>query len=372
MKVAFRADASLKIGTGHVMRCLTLADALAARGADCQFICREHEGNLIEVIQGKGYVAHILPVVPSAGADSTAPDPDAQPPLDHSHWLGATQKQDAEACAPILTAQNPDWLIVDHYALDARWERVLAPHYNKLMVIDDLADRPHACDLLLDQTFGREAADYRALVPNACRLLCGSQFALLRPEFAALRPYSLQRRARPSLRELLITMGGVDKDNATGQVLQALRTCRFPSEGRITVVMGETAPWRDEVRKQAHDMPCPTRVLAGVGDMAQLMADSDLAIGAAGATSWERCCLGLPTIMLVLAKNQLKVAEGLEQAGAATLINPGQTVTTKLRELLLPLIDDHQTLLSMSDSAASIVDGSGLNAVIRQMEVVGE
>lgn len=369
MKVAFRADASLQIGTGHVMRCLTLADALAARGADCQFICRAHEGNLVEFIRSKDYVAHALPILHEASVASTAPGPAAShPDLAHAHWLGATEAQDAEACGPILAAQRPDWLIVDHYALDARWERALAPHYRKLMVIDDLADRPHTCDVLLDQTFGRDAADYRAHVPADCRLLCGSQYALLRPEFAALRPYSLQRRARPSLRELLITMGGVDKDNATGQVLQALRTCPLPADCRITVVMGSTAPWLEEVRAQAQDMPWPTRVLVGVSDMAQLMADSDLAIGAAGATSWERCCLGLPTIMVVLAENQRKVAQGLERSGGVKLIKLGQSATTQLRELLFPLINDPAQLLHMSDCAASVVDGSGVAAVMRQVE----
>lgn len=373
MKVVFRTDASLQIGTGHVMRCLTLADALTARGAECQFICRAHEGNLIEFIRGKGYVAHALPIVLEASTDSTAPQPEASTPdLAHSHWLGSTQAQDAEVCAPILASQRPDWLIIDHYALDARWEQALSAHYRKLMVIDDLADRPHVCDLLLDQTFGRDAADYRPLVPDACHLLCGSQYALLRPEFAALRSYSLQRRAQPVLRELLITMGGVDKDNASGQVLQALRTCPLPTDCRITVVIGATAPWLAEVRIQAQDMPWPTRVLVGVSDMARLMADSDLAIGAAGATSWERCCLGVPTIMLVLAENQRKVAQGLEQSGGAKLINLGQSAGTRLRELLLPLIDDPAQLLNMSDCAASVVDGSGLDAVMLQMEVDGE
>jgi UDP-2,4-diacetamido-2,4,6-trideoxy-beta-L-altropyranose hydrolase len=338
------------------MRCLTLADALAARGADCQFICRAHEGNLIEFIRGKGYLAHALPIAHEARAGSTAPSPEASPP-DLAHWLGATPAHDAEACVPILAAQRPDWLIVDHYALDVRWERALAPHYRKLMVIDDLADRPHACDLLLDQTFGRDAADYRPLVPADCRLLCGSQFA-------ALRPYSLQRRVRPALRELLITMGGVDKDNATSQVLQALRTCPLPAECRITVVMGATAPWLGEVRTLAQDMPWPTRVLVGVNDMAQLMADSDLAIGAAGATSWERCCLGLPTIMLVLAENQRKIAEALCEAGAAHLLDGSKLLN---RPLLTPEYLEPLWLSATSVAAAAITDGLGVAQVIKAL-----
>jgi len=364
MKVAFRADASLQIGTGHVMRCLTLADALAARSADCQFICRAHEGNLIDFIRGKGYVAHALPITHEVSTGSTASDPAASAPdLAHAHWLGATQAQDAEACAPILAAQRPDWLIVDHYALDARWERALAPHYRKLMVIDDLADRPHACDLLLDQTFGRDAADYRPLVPADCRLLCGSQYALLRPEFAALRPYSLQRRARPALRELLITMGGVDKDNATGQVLQALRTCPLPADCRITVVMGATAPWLEEVRMQAQDMPWPTQVLVGVSDMAQLMADSDLAIGAAGATSWERCCLGLPTAMMVLAANQRHAARLLEQVNAVRMLDLAANLQKGLAEFINGIFTSETLLAQLRDSASKVTDGKGCEHV---------
>jgi UDP-2,4-diacetamido-2,4,6-trideoxy-beta-L-altropyranose hydrolase len=365
MKVAFRTDASLHIGTGHVMRCLTLADALAAKGAKCEFICRAHEGHLIEFIRSNGYVVHALPMNQETNAGLSVPMRDIPGnQTAHSRWLGASQTQDAEACAPILAAQRPDWLIVDHYALDAQWERALVPHYRKLMVIDDLADRPHACNLLLDQTFGRDEANYRPLVPTDCRLLCGSQYALLRPEFAALRPYSLQRRARPALRELLITMGGVDKDNATGQVLQALCACSLHAECRITVVMGATAPWLEEVRTQAQDMPWPTRVLVGVSEMAQLMADSDLAIGAAGATSWERCCLGLPTIMLVLAENQRKIAEGLCKAGAAHLVD---MALINNQPLIAPKYIETPSLSAMSCAAAAITDGLGAEQVMENL-----
>ena len=359
MNLVLRADASLQMGTGHVMRCLTLADALTAQGACCEFICREHEGHLIEAIRHKGYRVHVLHLAAEAGGqDNIAPQPA------HAAWLGSSQEQDAAACAHILAKVKPDWLIVDHYALDARWERALAPHYRKLMVIDDLADRPHACDLLLDQTFGRSASDYRARVSADCELLCGSAYALLRPEFAALRPYSLQRRARPALRELLITMGGVDKDNATGQVLQALRTCPLPADCRITVVMGASAPWMEQVRTQARGMPWPTRVLVGVSDMAQLMADSDLAIGAAGATSWERCCLGLPTVMLVLAENQRKIAEELCEARAAHLVDPSKL---NKQPLIAPEYLEPLSLNAMSHAAAAITDGFGAAQVTKNL-----
>lgn len=356
MNITFRTDASLHIGTGHVMRCLTLADALAARGVQCQFICRQHEGNLIDLIRSKGYTVHALA--------SEEPQTEQALPLLHSHWLGASQAQDAAACAAILAGQVSDWLVVDHYALDTRWEAALAPYYRKLMVIDDLADRHHACDLLLDQTFGRLADDYHPLVPSHCQLLCGSAYALLRPEFSALRPYSLQRRAQPALRHLLISMGGVDKDNVTTQVLQALRHCPLPADCHITIVMGSTAPWLNSVRDQAQSLPWTTTVLVGVNHMAQLMADSDLAIGAAGATSWERCCLGLPTIMLVLAENQREIAKGLSDFGAAhlaeieSLANPNLIPTYFWR---------YQELQVVTDAAAAITDGTGAAQVTKEI-----
>lgn len=369
MKIAIRVDASLQMGTGHVMRCLTLADALTAQGADCLFICREHQGNLIEQIRNKGYRTHVLTILPPVGVSSHAikAASDEKFPA-HSHWLGASQVEDAAACSAILAYVKPDWLIVDHYALDARWELALKPHYRKLMVIDDLADRLHVCDLLLDQTFGRDAEDYHALVPASSRLLCGSQYALLRPEFAALRDYSLQRRANPQLRQLLITMGGVDKDNATGQVLEALRGCALPAQCHITVVMGTTAPWLDEVSSQAQSMPWPVRVMVGVSGMAQLMADSDLAIGAAGATSWERCCVGLPTIMLVLADNQRVIAQALSHVGAAHLVE-----VTALKEQRLinnEQIEPH-VLSAMGASAATVTDGLGVLQVINFLNLQG-
>lgn len=365
IKAAFRADASLQMGTGHVMRCLTLADALAAHGADCQFLCREHQGNLIEFIRNKGYIVHALPTCAEPGAADlpTIRAASGEKATAHGHWLGTTQAEDVEACAPILAELQPDWLIVDHYALDARWELALRPCCHKLMVIDDLADRPHYCDLLLDQTFGRTVEDYRAWLPSDCQVLCGSQYALLRPEFAALRSYSLQRRAEPRVRQLLISMGGVDKDNATGKVLEALRISSLPTGCQITVVMGAGAPWLSEVTGQAQSMPWNTRVLVGVSDMARLMADSDLAIGAAGATSWERCCLGLPTGMLVLAENQRYAAWLLNRARAVRLLHLDTQLTSELADFIREAINSNEYLRNIGESASAITDGRGCQRV---------
>lgn len=363
-RVVLRADASVQIGIGHVMRCLTLADALTAAGAECHFICRAHPGNLIELISRAGHRVHSLPAPGVTGEPVSSVDSG----LAHADWLGASQQEDAQQCTPILAQLQPDWLVVDHYALDAHWQQQLRPWYRKLLVIDDLADREHRCDLLLDQTLGRSVADYRPLVPQACDILCGAQYALLRPEFAALRACSLARRSEDSLSHLLISMGGVDKDNVAGSVLQALQHSTLPLDCRITVVMGPTAPWLDSVRRQAQGMQWPTEVRVGVCDMAQLMGDSDLAIGAAGSTSWERCCLGLPGIMVVLADNQRQVARGLEQIQAARVLNSQQEVPAALPRVLDELLQCAEALRTMSRAAAAVTDGTGTARVLEHME----
>ena len=368
---AIRVDASLSMGSGHVMRCLTLADALETRGAQCHFISRAHPGHLLEAIHQRGYKVNSLlaPVIRAQAATKIVaikvPELHQEPA--HAAWLGSTWQIDAQETAAIVADLQPDWLVVDHYALDQRWEQALAPHYRKLMVIDDLADRPHCCDLLFDQNLGRQPEHYDPLVPAHCQVLTGPHYALLRPEFAALRPYSLQRRqARPALRQLLITMGGVDQPDATGQVLQVLKSCALPADCRITVVMGLTAPWLQNVRDLAAQMPWPTEVVVNVNDMARRMADSDLAIGAAGSTSWERCCLGLPTLMVVLAENQQAGAQALEAACAACLIGSVSDIATQLPQAVRELSDSkHQ--MRMSLAASAITNGQGVEKLLTAM-----
>jgi UDP-2,4-diacetamido-2,4,6-trideoxy-beta-L-altropyranose hydrolase len=373
MKVVFRTDASLQIGSGHVMRCLTLADALAAQGAQCHFISREHSGHMIEAINQRGYKVNSL-VAPErkaqAAIDLVAPPPYPQQEPVHSPWLGCTWQDDANDTLAILIGIQPDWLVVDHYALDQRWESALQRHYKKLMVIDDLADRPHNCDLLLDQNLGRQPQDYAALVPASCQVFTGPHYALLRPEFAALRDYSLKRRVNlqyPQIKGLLITMGGVDLSNATGQVLEALKTCPLPADCRITVVMGASAPALAQVRELAKQMPWPTAVLVNITDMAQHMADNDLAIGAAGSTSWERCCLGLPTVLVVLADNQKEAAAQLEKAGAANCMALDAEVQRHMHEHLQRFLNQNELLIQMSHYSSAITDGKGVQRIVDSM-----
>jgi UDP-2,4-diacetamido-2,4,6-trideoxy-beta-L-altropyranose hydrolase len=309
LKVIFRADASLAMGTGHVMRCLTLAQALKDNGASVEFICRKHEGNLIDKINSSGFNVHELEVLK-----------EVDDKLVHSHWLGSTQQQDADECIDILKEKETNWLIVDHYALDEQWQKRFKPYYEKLMVIDDLADRKHQCDVLLDQNFGRSHQDYKNLVPTSAKLLMGSEYALLRPEFEKHRQYSLDRRKYEKFKKLLVNMGGADPGNITGKVIERLQTAKLPKDVEITIVMGKTAPHLASVMTSANKLPYRSEVKVDVDNMAELMANADIAIGASGATTWERCCLGLPTIQLIAAYNQEFIAQKLNKINAIKLV----------------------------------------------------
>jgi UDP-2,4-diacetamido-2,4,6-trideoxy-beta-L-altropyranose hydrolase len=362
-EIVFRTDAALQIGTGHVMRCLTLAEALAERGAHCRFVCREHSGNLMELIRDRGFDAIGLPVASGRLATDASSD---EPVGAHATWLGSDCAVDAEQVCAVLGDTDADWLIVDHYALDVRWERTLRSRCRRLMVIDDLADRIHDCDLLLDQNLGREPRDYAGLVPNCSAILVGPRYALLRPEFAALRDYSLHRRVIPKLKRILITMGGVDQTDVTSRVLEALKTCSLSRDIEITVVMGRHAPWLSNVRLQAAQMPWAVGVLVDVRDMAQIMADSDLAIGAAGTTSWERCSLGLPALVVALADNQRESAAALEHTGAAFQVSGLESLESGLKAGLAAL-DESNRLSDMIRACARVTDGAGTSRVMSMM-----
>lgn len=352
-KIVFRCDASIQIGSGHVMRCLTLANELSRQEAECVFICRRHHGNLIEEIQQQGYKVYVLPLENDLYIETNN-----KTALAHADWLASTQQRDAELSISIVKAVQPDWLIVDHYSLDEIWEKRLQPYCKKLMVIDDLADRKHDCDILLDQNFGREPHAYAAYVNEDCELLCGSNYALLRPEFAEWRGDSLEQRQHNKLASILINLGGVDKDNITTKILKGLQTKSLPDHCSITIIMGSTSPWIEAVKQQASMMQWPTAVKVGVGNMAELMANIDLAIGAAGSTSWERCCLGLPTIMLVLADNQQVIASALEAVGAALTFNVNKLEAEPLAlgQCIASIVPE---MREMSRVASAVTDGVG-------------
>ena len=358
MNVVFRCDSSLRLGNGHVMRCLTLAETLRAQGACCRFVCRDAPGSLHDAVRGRGFGMALLPTQALSDADTDA-----------ALTIGAIDAIGAIGAIAASGGPRIDWLVLDHYALGARWARLLRPACRRLLVIDDLADRHHDCDLLLDQNLGRQPADYARRVPPTARLLTGPRHALLRPAFAQLRPQSLARRAHLKIEHLLISMGGVDAGNASGQVLQALQSLpaqAWPGLRRISVVLGPFAPGLPSVRTLASALPWPTTVEVDPPHLAALMADSDLALGACGSSAWERCCLGLPTIALVLADNQRAGATALADAGAVALVSTGDKLAQDLRQAMAAL-QCPAALQAMQQAAAAIADGNGADRVLAAM-----
>ena len=357
-RIAFRADASLEIGTGHVMRCLTLARALRGAGAVCRFVTRALPGHMGELIADEGFGVTLLPA-----PQGVAP----QGPPAHAHWAGVGWMQDAAETRAAL-GDAPDWLVMDHYAFDARWQGAARPAGTRLMVIDDLADRPHDCDLLLDQNLGHAAGDYDGLTPDSCTRLIGPHYALLRPEFAERRAAALAARTGRGLTRLMISMGGIDAVDATSTVLAALRDGPLPTSLRISVIMGARAPALEKVRALAQTMPRPTEVAVDVDDMDARMAAADLAIGAGGGTTWERCALGLPSVIVETAANQAGIAAALARAGAG--LAPGALHAPGFARALgaaLTEASDPARLAAMSQAAAAICDGDGAGRVLARL-----
>lgn len=344
--ISFRADASLLLGTGHVRRCLTLADELRLHGATCQFICVNSAGHLIREVTDRGHA--VYPVTPDAEDG------------------GLDELQDANETNAILAASPSTLVVVDHYSLGASWESLIRSGGRRIVAIDDLANRTHSCDILVDQNLGRSPVDYQGLVPSGCQILTGPRFASLRREFLQWRQYSLRRREGGRLVNLFVSVGGVDHSNVTGQCLAALRQCTLPAGCRIVVVLGEEAPWANEVHALADRLPWATEVLLNTTRMSELMANSDLAIGAAGGTAWERCCLGLPTIMVVVADNQRPGAAALAKSGAAyDLGDPGDL--HRCLPKALEAMNGDGRLAQMSLAASCLVDGRGAARVCEHL-----
>jgi UDP-2,4-diacetamido-2,4,6-trideoxy-beta-L-altropyranose hydrolase len=348
----FRADASVQIGTGHLMRCLTLADALKKAGMTCAFISRGLTSSLVQIIRDRGHGFYAL----TAGS----PPVEQAGDLAHSHWLGVSWQTDADECRTLIEEIAPSWIIVDHYALDARWETRVHSSGAKLMAIDDLADRLHAANMLLDQNLGRVPEDYTALAGPSCKTLTGPNFALLRPEFSQARQAGLVRCRTGPLRRIMVSMGGMDADNVTGSLLDAFSRHDVWGDLHFDIVMGGASPHLQSVRTQVAAAKFLCYLHVDVSDMPGMMISADLAIGGAGSTSWERCCLGLPTLLLVMSDNQVPGAMALDESGAARLL--GDVRQSGWQNRIIQQIGDLSqsgALCDMSAQALQICDGRG-------------
>jgi UDP-2,4-diacetamido-2,4,6-trideoxy-beta-L-altropyranose hydrolase len=325
MNVLFRADASITIGSGHIMRCLTLADVLHQQGATVQFACYTEPGDLCDFIEHQGYSVQRL------------------------------STRDARIRTSV------EWLVVDHYALDASWEGQMRAYAKHMLVIDDLANRPHNCDVLLDQNLYHAMEHrYQDLVAPQCRQLLGPDYALLRPEFYQVRQTLAQRTGE--IQRLLVFMGGSDPSNETTKALKAIQALKV-SDWSIDVVVGNSNPNKHAIEQLCQKIPS-TSFHCQVSNMAELMGKADLAIGAGGSACWERCCLGLPSLVVTIAENQKEVAQILHERSCHLLLGTAQEISSQLiEESLYNAMHNSLLMCNLSENGKILVDGIGTKKV---------
>lgn len=353
MEIAIRVDASTAMGTGHLVRCRTLGRALRQQGATVRFICRAHPGHGIEALREEGFAVAALPE-PEAPESESADE-------DYARWLGVSQTRDAEETIAALP-DRPDWLVVDHYGIDTEWERRLRPHVDRILAIDDLANRNHDCDALLDQNYNPDAeARYAERLPAEATRLLGPRYALLGPEYATYRREIAAHSGRVD--RVLVFFGGTDPHNLTGRALEALSDPAF-TDVAVDAVVGPNNPHREALARQAEARPGIT-LHAPRPHLADLMAAADLAIGAGGSTTWERCCLGLPSLVVSIAENQRPACEALSADGLIVYLGHADQVSTAdMREVLGDLRDAPERLSRLAGIGMQTVDGAGTQRVM--------
>ncbi len=328
-KIVFTCAIGTVIGSGHLMRCLTLADEMQRTwpNADIIFWVGEEGINF--------------------------------PALKSSKYKIVTGDDFHEPC---------DLIVIDNYSLYVDFEKKCRDWARKILVIDDLADRKHDCDILVDQTYGRSAADYRSLVPDHARVLCGAQYALLRPEFAKLRKTSINRRKNLSeIKTILISLGSMNLHNVTSTILDMFLDLKGTYE--VKIVLSSQAQYLDAVREKIALIHQKTNhkceLLCDVQHMAQLMTDSDFAIGAGGTTSWERACLALPSALIEIADNQTVIIQNLLTAQAVMTFGHIDDFDQKaVKESFLSVANDPNLMHSLSENSSKICDGMGCQTVI--------
>ncbi len=356
----FRVDASSSIGSGHVMRCLSLADALHRRSIAVSFVCRCEPGHLAELIERRGFPVFLLP-----GRDTAARQ---LPSSDYSSWLGTTWQKDVEQTRAAIESSptKPNWLVVDHYAIGQDWERAMRSTSHRIMAIDDLANRHHDCDVLLDQNLvAQMETRYFGKVPAGCGSLLGPQFALLQKEYAGLHDCVSEREG--PIRRLLIYFGGADAKNMAETALNAFLRLDRP-DIQVDLVISSANIDTERIRSRVSAFR-NIHLHGQTETLAPMMAEADLAIGAAGTTTWERLCVGLPALVVTLADNQHPVADELHRRGLIRWLgNQDQVTEAEITHALGESLQEGQDSRALR-RYAGLVDGKGAERVSAIMAV---
>lgn len=336
MRVAFRVDASTTIGSGHVMRCLALAEPLRARGADVGFVCREQAGDLNELIVARGFDLHVL---------------------------SAPAAQDAAETLRRLT-EPVDWMVVDHYGLGLPWEERIRSRAEQVLVMDDIAQQRHNCDVLVDPMYPGEAGRYAGLVPPSATLLLGPRYAQMDEAYAA---HAREPAIAPAPDRLLVFFGGSDLPDLTSRTLRAVTGSALgalPAE----VVVGQTNPHAGRLADLASRRPWTT-LHGPQPSLADLMSTCTVAAGAGGVTLWERMCVGLVSIVVSLADNQVPSCLALDEAGYIAYLGTSDDVTeARLAAGIDGVLADPERARNRAELGQALVDGLGSLRVAETMQ----
>lgn len=357
MQVVFRVDSSVDIGLGHLMRCLTLANALKKEGATVSFVTRELPGNSIGLIEKPGFNVFRLPYKKQNLNNLSL----------YQQWLGEEiERERTQSLAVIKSLGELNWLVVDHYALDKSWETLIRPFVRRIMVIDDLANRRHNCDLLLDQNYYVSMDDrYIGILPDKCHLLLGPKYALLRNEFNIARQKISIKDG--NIAQLLVFFGGVDLSNQTIKTLNVINGLSRRNDISTDVVVGSANPNKSTIKAFCHENPS-FQYFEQIDDISRLMSKADLSIGAAGSSTWERACLGLPSITMSLENNQEELAMAAGEVGIVKHLGQAHGVGSEaLEDAINKCLDNPGMMASMSQKAFNFVDGLGCNRVVNKL-----
>ena len=356
MNIAFRSDASFKIGSGHIIRSLVLAETLEARGSNVVFISRLLNGHLIDLIIDRGFEVITLGDEPLIEDNTT-----------NSDWLGVSQQEDAEETIKNIKERTIDIIFVDHYSLDVNWETLIKPFIGSVVVIDDLANRKHDCNFLIDQNFRENAShSYEDLVPNYCRTLLGLEYTILSPEYRDLRDSISAKNG--VIKRVLVYFGGTDWQNMTAFTLEVLSQEEFRFL-EVDVVIGKNYPFSKNLEKIISNRP-KTYLHETLPSLAELMTVADIAIGAGGTTLWERMSMGLPSIVVSLADNQIISCETLQKENLIDYVGDYKNLSidllsTYLRNRISSPEDNYELSMKISE----YVDGCGALRILQAMEL---
>ncbi len=357
MRVVFRVDASHQIGTGHVVRCLTLAEELRKHNAECLFLTKDHKGHLLDLIKKTGFSALLLP--------NSANDyhPEKKDP-EHALWLGCDWKKDSDQVRLFLANVSVDLLIVDHYSIDFRWEKSLRNVVQRIMVIDDLADRSHDCDILLDQNYYRNQKNrYIEKVPPQCITLLGPRYALLRKEFKNVHKKVKVRRGR--VKRIFVFFGGVDVDKYTLKFVRILQEFRFLNI-HVDFIVGSQNPSKDKIVSKCikYGFDCHIQT----NKIAEFMSKADLAICAGGIVTWERICCLLPAIVITTANNQIAPLKEVKDLGLIYYLNHKWSDANKvIRDVIYQAILDVSSSKNIIPNKVLNIDGLGVERVVSKI-----